>query len=915
MADVSNEEIAMIKIKKPFISFHDKRLEEDFISFLMKNIGKSYLLFLGSLLIFWIVDVSLEGFDEGQLVIKLLNLFYIVLGIVLLFGYFRKRFDKSFPFYFYIILTIEIVSIYVQKKDNDVKICLKMFILFFFPLLFTSRRASFIYPGLLFYVIGITPSIYLNDFGLQEITHEKFFLYSNLPLLYHRNLLLYGTSILLFIVSFYTDIESRIEFLKYHKSQAELKKDNLIMSNLIPEFVRDKLQSGERGAALGYELVTIVFCDIYDFDNIVAKLTPKELIYFLDELYSVFDQFCSLHGLQKIETVGKTYMAAGGIKECEVNFDPITLMTHHAIRSFEFGIDILDLIQKMIMSTGDKLKVKIGIHTGKVIPAVVGNHKPQFSLIGDAVNTTARMCAYSIENCINCSEFSYEEIKMKYKDFTVSSKEVKGKGKMNLYLFTPKQSKKPVEVRLNKMIKRESSSNVLKSVTRNTPVYIKQGTRNSIRNPINQNYNVSPLITNNKNNISHFTYKEHSQLENSLLIIENSFDNLNESKITLSKNKREINKYPNEKKEEIDTIIENKYLKHSFIFFLFKDEVFKSGFARFEKHRMVSSENLSMYINITFMLVFLISIYFLSQYAFLSEDNISIFIALNAIMLILLVGVIYQTKIVIVNYSNALSWINFLIFICFTIINQVEVNMLAPKFLINLAIEEVLIIITSNFNGMLSYFQSALNILICIIIFIINVGINSANHLILKYSIFLIFICVISFFFRFILYYNLTLDFQRNQSESETLVKTEKILFNLMPLHVVQNMKDDIPVADVLDNVTMLFADIVRFTDFSACHEPVEVVNMLSELFMRFDNSTLQCSVYKVHTIGDCYVVLGFTGKVPMNERNYHDEAKNVCQMGRNMISIIRDVRKKVNFEQLDMRIGIHTVLYLFIII
>jgi class 3 adenylate cyclase len=82
---------------------------------------------------------------------------------------------------------------------------------------------------------------------------------------------------------------------------------------------------------------------------------------------------------------------------------------------------------------------------------------------------------------------------------------------------------------------------------------------------------------------------------------------------------------------------------------------------------------------------------------------------------------------------------------------------------------------------------------------------------------------------------------------------------------------------------------------------------MLMELFKRFDDATKECHVYKVHTIGDCYVVMGFNGKVSMNMRNYYDEAKNVCKMGECMIKIIREVRKKVNFEALDMRIGIHT--------
>ena len=108
-----------------------------------------------------------------------------------------------------------------------------------------------------------------------------------------------------------------------------------------------------------------------------------------------------------------------------------------------------------------------------------------------------------------------------------------------------------------------------------------------------------------------------------------------------------------------------------------------------------------------------------------------------------------------------------------------------------------------------------------------------------------------------------------------------------------------------------LSLDIVNFTDFSAEREPFEVVEMLKELFKRFDDTCKLTNCYKVHTIGDCYVVLSFTGKIPIHERNYVEEARNVIKMGEKMIQIIKEVRTLVNFEPLNMRIGIHTVLLL----
>lgn len=105
--------------------------------------------------------------------------------------------------------------------------------------------------------------------------------------------------------------------------------------------------------------------------------------------------------------------------------------------------------------------------------------------------------------------------------------------------------------------------------------------------------------------------------------------------------------------------------------------------------------------------------------------------------------------------------------------------------------------------------------------------------------------------------------------------------------------------------MTILYADIKGFTDYSAGVEPKDVVTMLSALFTRFDKVCVQYSLYKVYTIGDCYVALSF---FDASKRNPGQEAYNMVNMALSMIDIIREVRKEVNFDGLDMRIGLHTV-------
>ena len=919
MADVSNEEVANLKIKKPFLRFYDKKLEIDYKQYITQGTPKYFLAYLIALFLFWLTDIAIEGINNQKVPVYL-KLSYMILGLFFFIPYLMENFNRIFPFYLFLLLTFEIIGIYIDKDNNDTRICIQTFVILSFPLYFNSNSFSMMVLLSIYYCIGITPAIYLNEFAFKKETGNQYFLYSNLPLLYRRQVYTYGLVSMMVVFSYYNKLMSRIEFLKYYKSKVELKKDNLIMANLIPDFVRAKYNRRERGAVYGYETVTIVFCDLSDFDSLVAKLTPKDLITFLDELYSVMDQFCQLHGLQKIETVGKTYMAAGGIKECEIDVDPITLSTHPAIRSFEFSMDILDLVQKMILTSGDKIKVKIGIHTGKVIPAVVGEHKPQFSLIGDAVNTTARMCTNSKDNCVNCSEFSYEEIKQKYKDFTQSTKEVKGKGMMNLYLYDPSKNKKNIDSKMKSFGRDTSGNMIVKSISKNIPVLVKQGTKgsrgnnNNIIQPNEKNYNRNYDKISVENNMR-------NSIDSSMFIVENSKDLLINNNNTINNflghgegeeffnnyEEKRIRQHLVEKKNKEIPDVKNSFFNNSLLLFKFYDEVSKNGFIRFEKIRLQHSELKSIIINGILIAVLLFGLYMISQYAILSDEPIYLIIISNAIFLALLVGIVYKTNNLIHSYPETLPYLIMTIYLGLTITEQVAMNKIKEQFSLNFLVQQILIITALGNSGILNYFQFSYNLLLYIIIFSINCIINRNKHRIKKACIHLILLCFMNQSFMILTYYNQTINFLRNQEESKALNEKEKMLFNLMPLHVVQNMKDDIPVADVLDNVTLLFADIVRYTDFGNCHQPVEVVHMLMELFKRFDNATKECSVYKVHTIGDCYVVMGFNGKVSMNDRNYYEEAKNVCKMGECMIKIIREVRKKVNFEKLDMRIGIHT--------
>ena len=90
--------------------------------------------------------------------------------------------------------------------------------------------------------------------------------------------------------------------------------------------------------------------------------------------------------------------------------------------------------------------------------------------------------------------------------------------------------------------------------------------------------------------------------------------------------------------------------------------------------------------------------------------------------------------------------------------------------------------------------------------------------------------------------------------------RSEKLLLNILPKSIANRLKDnDMRIADSHEEVTILFADIVGFTKMTASMPPAELVDLLSQLFSRFDKLADQLGLEKIKTIGDGYMAVSYT--------------------------------------------------------
>ncbi len=139
------------------------------------------------------------------------------------------------------------------------------------------------------------------------------------------------------------------------------------------------------------------------------------------------------------------------------------------------------------------------------------------------------------------------------------------------------------------------------------------------------------------------------------------------------------------------------------------------------------------------------------------------------------------------------------------------------------------------------------------------------------------------------------------QSLEVEQARSEKLLLNILPAPIAARLKDnDMRIADHYDSVTVMFADLVNFTHMSEKMPPTQLIDLLSQVFLRFDKLAEKYQVEKIKTIGDAYMVISGAPVVCA------DHAYRIANMALEMQEVLKDVASKLNLD-LNMRIGINS--------
>lgn len=636
------------------------------------------------------------------------------------------------------------------------------------------------------------------------------------------------------IVGFNLELYKRTEYQLLNIANAGVEKTQNILSLMLPPFVKNRVRDGVRYIAENQGEVTVLFCDICDFEGICKDYRPRDLRAFLDSLFKIFDTLCEQTGVAKIETVGKTYMACAGLIDYDLELDQNIMSVPHPRRALELAISMIQEVSTIRLANGNWLHVKIGIHSGTVAAGVVGYHKPQFSLVGDTVNTASRMCSTLLEyNAIQITTIVYEHLK-NYTDvaFEKNSVEAKGKGNMETYIVR--------EVRDN------NSSDLAGG-------------------PISINSNM-PALKALQANVS---MSKDSHFESYRTLLQEKLVRTNTVLITTS--------WFSFKCKETE-----------------REKDFRWNRLKTEYNLILTSLIIALVIYCIGLLLSILEYYLLENYS-----NLAIIIGRSVVILYLIIIVYLHHRVYKHLFYPLLIFGVLVLMLIIALFNLIYSTSVPPDFT---AIEIMYIIVILNHSSVASLLLVISANIFLFIPWITLASYSSELSINITNLLLVAVFSAINFSSIFVQEKKHKSNYNLSILAKKEIKETEQLLVQMMPPHVLEGLQNDRSETDRLENVTILFADIAGFTNWSSDKTPEEVVQMLSQLFSRFDKESVKFEVYKVHTIGDCYVVLGFTG---VKMRDPVTECLNVVNMAYSMIDVIQE-ENDIQGSQLGMRIGIH---------
>jgi class 3 adenylate cyclase len=208
----------------------------------------------------------------------------------------------------------------------------------------------------------------------------------------------------------------------------EKDRSDKLLLNILPYETAEELKQKGSASPKEYEMVSVLFTDFKGFTSIAENMTPEQLVAELDHCFLEFDLIIDKYNIEKIKTIGDSYMCAGGIPLPNTS-NPVDVVL--AALEIQAYMDRLKL--ERIANGKEVWELRLGIHTGKVVAGVIGKNKFAYDIWGDTVNVASRMESSGAPGKVNISGATYELVKDLFNCTYRGKIQAKNKGEIDMY--------------------------------------------------------------------------------------------------------------------------------------------------------------------------------------------------------------------------------------------------------------------------------------------------------------------------------------------------------------------------------------------------------------------------------------------------------------------------------------------------
>ncbi len=211
--------------------------------------------------------------------------------------------------------------------------------------------------------------------------------------------------------------------------EQERNRSEKLLHNIIPKSIADQLKKDSKLISMDNPEISVLFADIVSFTVMSEKTSSEKIVGFLNDMFSKFDDLTESYGVEKIKTIGDSYMVVAGM--------PVARKDHVLIL-FNLAKEMVKISSTFYDHNGDPIKLRIGLNSGPAVSGVIGKSKFAFDVWGDTINTAARLESYGSPDCIHMTKATYDLLNKKEEKSEEKSIEIRGKGLMDTILVNVK---------------------------------------------------------------------------------------------------------------------------------------------------------------------------------------------------------------------------------------------------------------------------------------------------------------------------------------------------------------------------------------------------------------------------------------------------------------------------------------------